>query len=176
MKKEKWVFLILVVLMVCQAIYFYPMLPAMLASHFNLAGDPNDFMPKPLYFLVNFLVLGMLSLGFLLLPASILKAPKERIRLPHKEYWLAPERIHEADAHIRSFMVRIGNAVLLLFVFVNQMVFQFNASGARQLPGRMMLGAIIAFVVFAVVWSGMFLRKFYQIPTNKRESGNGEAK
>jgi len=92
MRTSRLVFISLVALSIGQAAVYYPQLPDKMASHFGIAGNADGWMPKPVFFIFEFVVQGILLLLFLIMPISIMKLPVSCINLPHKDYWLDPVR------------------------------------------------------------------------------------
>src|SRR5882724_4015238 len=71
---------------------YYSQLPDVVQSHFNREGMPNGWQSKPVFF---FFFLGATVIATLItfgLPAIIRSMPTEIINLPHKAYWLSPQR------------------------------------------------------------------------------------
>ena len=66
--------------------------PETMAAHFNIQGSPDRFVPKAEFFrfqVQTLLVVILVSLPFQFL---FLVLPPAMINMPHREYWLAPER------------------------------------------------------------------------------------
>ncbi len=67
-------------------------LPERVATHFGLHGEPNGWMQKP----SAVMVMGGFGLGLPLLTVVlsflVRFVPADLVNLPHREYWLAPER------------------------------------------------------------------------------------
>ncbi len=67
-------------------------LPPMVASHFDAAGQPNAFMTRSGY--TRFVLCA--AVGFPVVIVGILTAVyanAKQMKLPNRDYWLAPERI-----------------------------------------------------------------------------------
>ena len=91
----------------CAAIYFLTrttdQLPLMVASHFDAGGFPTAFMPRARYF--RFVL--TLGIAVPLALVALLTAVYSRaadMKLPNRDYWLAPERIGQT----RGFLVAHG--------------------------------------------------------------------
>src|ERR1035441_10418639 len=91
-------------LAICYVLFFayvitsYASLPAHVASHFDIEGRPNGWMSRGTC--VGFtLGLGLLVPAFIVgMMAGAGRIPVSFINLPHRDYWLAPERRHAALA------------------------------------------------------------------------------
>ena len=72
--------------------FYYPALPAQMASHFGPNGEANGYMTK-LGFAAFYVVMMAFYAALFAGIGGLLKVlPVNSINLPHKEYWLAPER------------------------------------------------------------------------------------
>ena len=88
-----WVFLAVALLVsAVQMASYFPRLPEKLATHFDAAGNANGWMSKRGFFAFQFAMLAIMGLAFCLLPQWLNRVPNALINLPHKAYWLAPER------------------------------------------------------------------------------------
>ena len=72
--------------------YHYPRLPPQVAAHFDAQGRPDRWSTKGQFviaasggYLFSILVLGLVAI-------LVRLAPRWTINLPHREYWLAPQR------------------------------------------------------------------------------------
>ena len=57
MKLSKILLVILSVIFIGQLVYFYPQLPATIASHFNASGQANDWMSKSSFYAFEIILL-----------------------------------------------------------------------------------------------------------------------
>ena len=106
------------IILLVGAIYFVintsTHLPAQMASHFNAEGIADGFMSKEGY-TYTMLALVVLVPGLLaVLPFGMRKLPASLINLPHKEYWLQPEKQEETFLTLSLFMSVLA---CLLFAF-----------------------------------------------------------
>ncbi len=122
---------------ILQCLHDFPFLPDRLASHFSAAGHANGWMTKQ-QFLMTYavVILPAVALEFLM-PRRIAGTPGNRLRLPNREFWLAPERRAETFAYFQKF-----------FAF----------------PTGPIVFAIAAFVLFNIVWVAAMVRRFSKLP------------
>ena len=115
------VFGILVLLSVIQTFYYYPQLPDRVATHFDLKGQANGWAGKSsqLYFSLGLTL--FLSLVFFGLNWIMPKFPDSMVNLPHKEYWLAPERRDQSYRTLTHYMIWFGAATMLLLSVIQQL-------------------------------------------------------
>lgn len=71
-------------------------LPAIVASHFNVAGVANGLMTRALYVPFSLAFAVVLPLLLVFVSGRALNNPSVCINLPNREYWFAPERRAEA--------------------------------------------------------------------------------
>jgi len=92
------IFYILVAVAVIQVIYYYPKMPEVMASHFDCLGAPNDWSGRGFFFGLYLAIVLMLVIVFEYVPQWSEKRSKFGMKIPHPEYWLAPERIDQTRA------------------------------------------------------------------------------
>ena len=146
--RARMLFLALIAATLAQLAWYYPRLPARVASHFDAAGLAKAFMPKDGFLAIHLVVLGILAVVFLLIPALIGRLPPSMINLPNKDYWLAPERRVHTAQKLQSFLVGFGNVTLLFLLLVFREAMQANLLPSPQLSNR-----IWVFLVLLGVWS-----------------------
>lgn len=145
-------------LMAVQAASYYPRLPDMVASHFNLAGQADGWSSKSTL-LFSYGVSVVVCVGALLAPALFLpKVPVALINLPHKEYWLAPERRQETFSRVSVALLWFGVAVEVLLGWMFQQTIAVNLGRATGLT--QMWVALAVFAVFTAGWVVWFRRQF----------------
>jgi len=160
------VLLVLILAAAVQVAYFYPKMPATMASHFGADGRANGFMSRDGFVEIYIFVIGLMAVMFFLLPKGILKFPDSMINLPNKQYWLAPERRAQTGETIARYMAEAGNATITLFLIVFQFAFRANTSTPHTLPGNFWL-IIVAFGGYMVVWMARFVGAFRLPPEAK---------
>lgn len=158
---------IFVVVAILAAIYFwstYARLPDVVASHFNARGVANGWQPKSLFF--EFFagavaIAGLLTFG---IPAIFSKIPVSVINLPHKEYWLAPERKAESLALLNRSFAWFGCAVLLIVTTAVNYAIGQNLHPGGPLGALLLLGVLAGFLVFVISSSVRMLSHFSRPP------------
>lgn len=75
-----------------QHAWYWPQLPDRVATHFGIDGQPNDWMSRT----SSTLMLCGIQLGLPLFLAGVMslanRLPDSMINIPHREYWLHPDR------------------------------------------------------------------------------------
>ena len=152
------------IILLVGAIYFVintsTHLPAQMASHFNAEGIADGFMSKEGY-TYTMLALVVLVPGLLaVLPFGMRKLPASLINLPHKEYWLQPEKQEETFHTLSRFMSLLACFLLLFLSYVHWLVIQANK---LQTPAMSVLNILVGMVIFLSligVWSLLLHRRF----------------
>jgi len=143
-----------------QLAYFYPQLPAVIASHFNAAGAANSWQPKGVFVGLMCFVYALLASMYLLLPQLIMSMPASLINLPNKTYWLAPERRLLTAHMVGDEIAWLGVAIFGFIIFVSQLAINANLPGANAQLGPAMWWFVAIFVVISVIWTVRFYRTF----------------
>jgi len=153
------VFLALIAATLAQMAWYYPRLPVRVASHFDAAGQANAFLPKDAFFAVHLVVLGLMSLVFLVVPALIVRLPPTLINLPNKEYWLAPERRVRTAEKLQSFLVGFGNVMVLFLLLVFGEAMRANLLPRPHLSNRIWV-MLVLLGVWVIGWTVRLVRAF----------------
>jgi len=138
----------LAVLSVVQAAWLQFHLPALVATHFNAAGQVDGWMSRA-YFLryeLSFTVgtfAVFVALAFL---AAVL--PAGLVNLPHKDYWLAPERSADTRRRLAGMILAAGCGAEAFFIFLHQELYLANQRADHRLP--VAAGVTIAVAVVLV--------------------------
>lgn len=152
------VFLALLVACAVQALVYYPQLPANLASHFDGAGRANGWSSKAGFFALQALVVLLVAGLFGMLPAWLHRFPNQLINLPHKDYWLAPDRREATLGSVADAMTWFGCAALLLMLAVTQLVIRFNLKRLPVLSSTPMWVLVAGFGLCTVLLIARLLR------------------
>lgn len=157
MRPSRAVILLLIALALLQAAFYAPRLPDPVASHFNSAGQPNDWMARNAFLAFNLVMLIGMAALFLVIPPLISRVPNEWINMPRKDYWLAPERRAATLEQMARWMEWMGAVTVAFLLAITQLTIEANLSGAQQLDNTvwMLTGA---FLVALAVWMVGFLR------------------
>lgn len=159
MSVSRIIILVLIGVFILQGIFYYPSLPDVMASHFDGAGNPDRWMTKPVFFVFEAVVLGLMLFVFLALPKLTAKAPKKWVNLPNKDYWLADERCDETYKILAEYNNWFCVGLILLFIAVNHFVFQANIE-KTPLPTAAMWIVLITFFLFIIIWTILLLYRF----------------
>ena len=144
--------------------HYYPLLPNIVASHFDARGIPNGWSTKQAFFQI---FAGMTLLGAVLvfgMPKVIAFTPRQLINLPNKDYWHAPEQRAASLEFLGGWFAWFGFAVYAVIVVAFDYAVQNNLHASAG-PNPMRLWLMLAFlVVFMVVWTIRLFGRFGRVP------------
>jgi len=140
--------------------YYYPKMPANMASHFGASGAANGWQSREAFFLLMIIVNGVSAVITFLAPRQITSSPDARINLPNREYWLAAERREGTFAYITSMMAWFGCAVLTVLLVGTYLAIQANLSTDQQFDSNLMLGMMVLLSIFILVLLVRFVSHF----------------
>jgi hypothetical protein len=152
------------VLFITYVIASYGELPARVASHFDIQGQPNGWMSRDSC--VGFtLGLGVLMPAFIVaMMANAGRIPVSFINLPHRDYWLAPERRQAALAILLRYSLWFACLNVLFVTGIHWVIVQANLSGhGPHLQGLGITLVAGGFVGGTGVWLVLLLRHFSKI-------------
>ncbi len=136
-----------------------PRMPPMVASHFNAAGQANAFMSRSGY---NRFIL-CLALGMPLAVVAILAAVYSRaadLKLPNRDYWLAPERVDRTRAFLVAHGVWFGSLLVILACLVHWLELAANRQHPPHLSNSMFAAVMIAFLSATAAWVAALMVAF----------------
>jgi hypothetical protein len=142
-------------------------LPDVVASHFEADGYANGFMSRGAY--IGLMLACAVGLPALLVIVAYfgLGSPNARINLPDRDYWLAPERRAETVSYLREQLARFAVVLMGLLCYVHWLVVRANATRPPRLSTPWINAGLVAFAVFVVIWTRMFLRRFRNRPSGQ---------
>lgn len=145
-------------LFLCQIVYYYPNLPEKVAAHFNASGEPDNWTSKRGYLVFQIILLLFTAAVSFGLPLLLKKLPASAINIPHKAYWLAPERRNATFSILQKRFEWFGVGLCALMISINQLAIRANLLDQNLSPASWyVLGA---FLLFVVIWSVKLCREF----------------
>jgi hypothetical protein len=135
-------------------------LPAMVASHFEGDGHANGYMTHGVYIRVTLAFAVGLPLFLYFASRFVFGRPDARINLPNREYWLAAERRDQTVSFLRASMRRFVVMLVVFLCYVHWLVVRANEATPPRLSTPWMIGGLVAFGAFALVWTRRMLRRF----------------
>ena len=104
-----------------QIAWWYPALPEVIPSHFDVAGNVDGEMAKASFctFIISLHVLCLIIVPFIGILTRFL--PDSMVNVPNKEYWLASERRKETIGKASFILNFTGWATSLLLIGLFQL-------------------------------------------------------
>jgi hypothetical protein len=159
----QFVFAILVGLAIAQIVWQHDRLPGRVATHFNAAGDANGFVSRDTHTAWHAGTILFMAALFQGLALAHRRLPLACINLPHRDYWLAPERVAATRASLDGTLLLAGCAVLGFFIAVFDLVYRANLAHPPHLGAAIwyFAGGLLGVVAAAI---GSLLFKFIRRP------------
>ena len=140
------------------------LLPERMATHFGGGGEANGWMSRSAD-LVFFGGLGVgLPLFFIILSLMTGWVPARFVNLPHREYWLSPERRAQTRAYISRQTIWMGCLTVLFLAGIHYLTILANRATPPHLPMGLFLALTGGFLSGVVAWSIVFTRHFLKTP------------
>ena len=135
-------------------------LPPRVASHFGAAGQTNAWMSRDGYALF---ILGFGTLFPMFIVASLAWLPhvmSRGVKLPNRDYWLAPARRGETLAALEAFGGWLGCLLVLFIAALHYTILEANTSVPPQLPATLLWTVLGGFIAATVAWQALFYLRF----------------
>jgi hypothetical protein len=142
---------VMLVLCAAQILYYAPLLPDIVASHFSFDGTPDGWGDKDSFLILYTGFVVFLASLFVAIALFLPRIPPALINMPDKDYWLAPERKEATLSYLSGRLLAMGN-VTVLFIIV---LFQFTIQANLRAEEDIRLGAET--LVLAGVYSAYML-------------------
>jgi uncharacterized membrane protein len=162
--------LVFVLLALYAAVHFsryYPLLPDVVASHFNGRGAANGWQTKSAFFGVFVGVSVLAAVVGFGIPRIIAVLPAALINLPNKRYWLAPEHLVETTEFLNSYFAWFGCAIFLIMILTFDYAIQSNLHPENPPDPARMWYILAGFLTFTVVWVIRMLTRFLRVPHDR---------
>lgn len=141
-------------------------LPALVGSHFNFRGEPDDWMTRENYVasMVIFVLVypGLMMLAFTWLPQRF----PSWVNIPQRDFWLAPERREESLQYLAAHGCWFSCLLLLLLIGVHYAIVVSHRTHPPALPLPLFLSILGSFGVALAVWTVKLVRRFQKPAAN----------
>ncbi len=160
----------IIVLLVCifESVRLWNIAPAQMASHFDVTGAPNHFTTKAQFFgfeIETMLIVIGMGVGTQIF---VLITPVEwiNIKMPNREYWLAPEHRDEIIDRISSFVAMLFGIVVLGIQAGFELAVSANLHQPIVFDAQMMF-MVIAGLFLATILMLFWMMISFRIPASK---------
>lgn len=137
-------------------------LPPVVASHFAASGIADGFMSRPVYRVV----LLLLAVGIPLLvafgPLPFIGKHGAGLNIPHRQYWLAPERREQTLGVLQRHGLWFGVSVALFVTYVHWLVVLANRLQPPRLSMSALLAGMVVFLAALVAWLLVLYSRFHK--------------
>jgi uncharacterized membrane protein len=134
-------------------------LPPMVASHFDGAGFPTAHMTRALYTKFVFAIGVGVPIAVVTL-LSVVYSNATDMKLPNRDYWLAPERIAQTRALLVSHGIWFGCLMVAMACYMHWLVLVAHRNLPPRLSNQLVMGGMLVFMAIALGWVIGLLRAF----------------
>lgn len=140
-------------------------LPSIVASHFDLSGQPDATMPKEQYIGIFLAIMVLIPSGLAFLPRVIAKLPHHLINLPNRAYWLAPERVGVTQKILQVYFLVLSCLLICFMAFIYGLMVIANQQNPPSISGTYLAISSGVFVVLTLYWAYRLNLRFSDIPS-----------
>lgn len=126
-------------------------LPPHVASHFDAFGQPNAFMSRSGY--LRFVLCLALALPCIVVfTLTMIYSRAADLKLPNRDYWLAPQRLDRTRAFLIAHGVWFGCLLVALVCMVHWLELSANRQQPPHLSSQTLVAVMIAFLIATGAW------------------------
>lgn len=152
-------FYALLALAALQVMYYYPQMPEVVASHFDGRGAPNGWSSRNVFFAIYLSMIALLVGIFIFVPRWSEARIRFSLKIPNRDYWLAPDKLEQTRAFFQRQMIIMGVVHLLLVMFTVQLAILANLGQELRLHSS--IGwALGLYFLLIITWLVHFWRHF----------------
>jgi uncharacterized membrane protein len=135
-------------------------LPVRVASHFGVDGVPDGFMARSTYrILMAALAVGLPALVIGGCRAAI-RGAAGSLRIPNRDYWLAPERREATVAYLVGHTAWLGAGIALFMLALHLLLLYVNSLEPPHLGTELAAGLMLGPLAAVLIWTGALQRHF----------------
>lgn len=139
-------------------------MPDTVASHFDAAGVANGHMSRTAYTAIMLLVGIASPLITGLAGGAVYRSRGDRMKLPNKDYWLAPARREETIRFLGGHSMVFGCMLALFLCYGHWLVVLANRQVPPQLNSASFMAALGVFMAGVMAWVAALFLKFGRAP------------
>lgn len=139
-------------------------LPDPVATHFDREYFANGWMTRDGYLRFTLAFATLLPVGVALLVGALPRVAPRSLNVPHRDYWLAPERRTATLDGIATGGCLLGALLAVFIAGVHALILAANAGAPPRLPATGFWVLVGAFLVVFTFWIGALWRRFRAPP------------
>ncbi|NCO91627.1 MAG: DUF1648 domain-containing protein [Armatimonadetes bacterium] len=147
-----FVFIFVFVTTVFYSLHCRSVLPDEVASHFGASGQPEGWSSRDSFVAMSLVTSSLCALLFWGTALCMAKVPDAFLNLPHKEFWLAPERRQETHDYLTTWSLGFASATMLLLLDMFRQTVRVNLGKAAALEHPWV--SLVVYLAFVTVWIG----------------------
>jgi uncharacterized membrane protein len=134
-------------------------LPAMVAVHFDAAGRAGAFAPRGQYQIA--VLLAALALPVALVGIMVFAYSRATdLKLPNRDYWLAPQRLERTRAFLITHSIWLGSLMVALTCFVHWLILDANLRRPPELSNSLFALGLGVFTACMAIWVATLMIAF----------------
>lgn len=106
------------------SVIYYLYSPQRVPIHYNATGAADSWAARELNLALWISIYVFIAILFINIPKIIKNTPPKFINLPHKEYWLAPERLEITSGLMAEFYYKMGIGLNVFFMVLSTAAFK----------------------------------------------------
>ncbi|HWX79380.1 MAG TPA: hypothetical protein VNZ02_04785 [Steroidobacteraceae bacterium] len=160
MQKAAWsIFVLLLLFAIVFVTRSSAALPPLVGSHFDAAGFPNAFMTRGGYTRFVLCLGTLLPVALVALLTRVYSRAND-LKLPNRDYWLAPERLARTRARLVAHGVSFGSLLVTMVCFVHWLVLGAYRRTPPQLSSAAIEAGMLTFFLISGGWIIVLLIAF----------------
>jgi uncharacterized membrane protein len=152
---KKYLLLVMLIAIILQ-VYYYLTLPETVATHFNAAGEADNWGSRGVSALIQTIVTLFTGGVFLLIGIILPKFPDDSFNVSNREFWLHPSRRDESIQAMQAYIYQMGTSSTLFLIVIFHFVYLYNSGSGFEPP--IFTTMIIYFIVLGIQITQMFRR------------------
>jgi uncharacterized membrane protein len=134
-------------------------LPPLVASHFDGSGYPTAYMTRDFYTKFVFFMGAALPIALVAL-LTLIYSKASDMKMPNRDYWLAPERIAQTRALLVAHAAWFGCLMVAMVCYIHWLELAAHQSVPPRLSNRLVTAGLFVFFLLAGSWIIALLRYF----------------
>jgi hypothetical protein len=135
-------------------------LPDPIAITFSAGGLAHNYMSHSAYRIYLLLCTIVMPLVIVLAIDWLPRLSPNRINIPHRDYWLAPQHRAQTLFFLRQHALRFGCLFVIFMVGIQWLVIQANTLNPPRLANGPFIILLVGFLISIGIWILVIFRRF----------------